>query len=532
MQSSQLYYHGPILTMDPGRQCEALLVEDGKIKAVGSLEQMKAMSSQTTEQIDLQGMTLMPAFLDSHSHITALAQTLSYANLNGATSFQEIGDRLMAFVKKRGVEKGQWIIGFGYDHNHLKEKRHPLKDCLDSFFPENPVLITHASGHMGVMNSMALKEAGIGENTNNPQGGWIGRVDDSQEPNGYLEENAFMSASRKVPKMTLAEQLKNMEEAQQVYFSYGITTIQDGITKKEEWKLLEAFSQSGRQKADIVSYLDMKQCHDLAGQYSNYWKQYQNRLKIGGYKIFLDGSPQGRTAWMTKPYEKGDGRYCGYPIYTDEEVLAFVRQATDEKSQILAHCNGDAAAEQYLRMFEKVAGEGENVKELRPVMIHAQLLRQDQMPRLKKLGMIPSFFMAHVYYWGDTHIENFGMERAGNISPANSALKNNLIFTFHQDTPVIAPNMLETIWCAVNRTTAKGISLGPQECISVEEACKAVTENAAYSYFEEKEKGTLTPGKKADMIVLEENPFEAAKEHIKDISVLKTIKDGVVVYEK
>ncbi|MGO0862293.1 amidohydrolase family protein, partial [Clostridioides difficile] len=195
-------------------------------------------------------------------------------------------------------------------------------------------------------------------------------------------------------------------------------------------------------------------------------KKYVNRFKIGGYKIFLDGSPQGKTAWLTKPYENSEDGYCGYPIYKDEEVEKFINISVEEKMQLLTHCNGDAAADQLINSFEKVIKEKNIKDDMRPVMIHAQTVREDQVDEMKKINMIPSYFVAHTYYWGDIHIKNLGESRAFKISPLKTTIEKGLIYTLHQDTPVIAPNMLETIWCAVNRITKKGVLIGENEKIS------------------------------------------------------------------
>ena len=217
-------------------------------------------------------------------------------------------------------------------------------------------------------------------------------------------------------------------------------------------------------------------------------------------KHFLDGSPQGRTAWMRTPYLGEEKDYYAYGTQRDEQLQANLELALKDNMQILVHCNGDAACEQYINQYEKIKKKYEIENDIRPVIIHAQLLDRDQLNRVKNLNMIPSFFVAHVYYWGDIHIQNYGFERASRISLAKDALDKGIIFTFHQDSPVIKPNMLETIWCAVNRTTKDGILLGKDERISPMEALKAVTKNAAYQYFEENIKGTLKEGKLADLV--------------------------------
>lgn len=323
--------------------------------------------------------------------------------------------------------------------------------------------------------------------------------------------------------------------------------------------LYQMLLKSGLLKLDLISYMDIRDSDAARNTFESHIKNYKGHMKIGGYKMFLDGSPQGRTAWMRTPYlpetpdkqekRQGDASprthetkedYCGYNTLEDSQVKENILKAELEDMQLLAHCNGDMAAEQYMDQLETVYRElesGHSRKpgfyrgDIRPVMIHAQLLGLDQLERVKKLGVIPSFFLAHVYHWGDIHMRNFGPERAGRISPAASALKEGICFTLHQDSPVIMPDMMETLWCAVNRRTREGKVLGPEERIPVWDALKAVTVNGAYQYFEENEKGTVTPGKKADFVVLEQNPLETGADEIRNIRVLATIKEDRLLWK-
>ncbi len=201
-------------------------------------------------------------------------------------------------------------------------------------------------------------------------------------------------------------------------------------------------------------------------------------------------------------------------------------------TQLLCHCNGDGAAEQFLRCLARVEQKHPEMAQLRPVIIHGQLLAPDQLPRVKELGAVVSFFVAHVYHWGDVHLHNFGPERANRISPAHSALTLGIPFTFHQDAPVIQPDMLETLWCAVNRRTQAGIHLGPEEEISVLDALRAVTTSAAFQYFREQEIGALVPGMSADFVVLDRDPLTVSKEDLREIQVMAACKGGNWVYTK
>lgn len=280
---------------------------------------------------------------------------------------------------------------------------------------------------------------------------------------------------------------------------------------------------------DVVGYADAD--GQAAEAFSGHIRAYSGHFKLGGYKIFLDGSPQGRTAWMRTPYLGGGPQDRGYPVLTDRQVYDRMALALDQGMQLLAHCNGDAAAGQYLSVLEQLEREREAHLE-RPVMIHAQLLDLDQLDKVKELGVVPSFFAAHVYHWGDVHVKNFGAERAARISPAGAALERDIPFTFHQDTPVLPPDMLETVWCGVNRLTRSGAVLGPEQKIPVVEALAAVTIRAAWQYFEEGEKGSLREGKRADLVLLERDPLTADPMSLRDIPVLATWKDGRLIYRR
>ena len=235
---------------------------------------------------------------------------------------------------------------------------------------------------------------------------------------------------------------------------------------------------------------------------------------------------------MRTPYQGDDPDYCGYGTMTDEAVKNAFRMAEDQHTQIIAHCNGDGASEQFLRCMEAVSREYPNLKDLRPVIIHGQLLGLDQLPKVKALGAMVSFFVAHVYHWGDVHIRNFSLERACQISPAHSAMEAGIPITFHQDAPVIEPDMLETLWCAVNRKTAEGVVLGSQERLTVTEALKAITVNAAYQYSEEDKRGSIEAGKVSDFVILDRDPLSVSPDQLRELQVLETYKSGKLIYEK
>ena len=271
---------------------------------------------------------------------------------------------------------------------------------------------------------------------------------------------------------------------------------------------------------------------DLVKKYKTSNGDYTGRLRIGGYKIVLDGSPQGRTAWMSKPYVNGEPEYCGYPWMKNELVDNLVKKAVSARKQILAHCNGDAASEQFISAYEKAVDKISNKEDLRPVMIHCQTVRNDQLERMSRLKMIASMFVGHVWYWGDIHMRNFGPERGKHISPVRDAIDKGVVVSFHQDTPVTKPDMLHSVWCAVNRISRSGKIIGEEQSVVVYDALKAITINAAYQYFEEKTKGSIKEGKIADLVILSHSPLEIDQKEIRNIKVLETIKEGETIYKR
>ncbi|WP_341480823.1 amidohydrolase [Neobittarella massiliensis] len=523
-----LYFGGPILTMEDPVPRHALLEQGGKILAVGSLEELTVLAGDC-RQVDLQGHCLLPGFIDPHSHFTTLGTALTSCDLTGSASPGEIVDRLRRFLQQHPPADGGWVVGFGYDNNLLPGAAHPTRQLLDQVSYTVPVLISHASGHMGAANSAALAAMGLTAATPDPEGGLYGRTADGQL-SGYMEERAFTAAGAAVPPPAADLLVGSLLRGQEIYLQNGITTAQDGMTGQKELALLRLLAERQQLKLDVVGYVDLANFPDLLAQTPAYSGGYRHHLRLGGYKIFLDGSPQGRTAWLSAPYLGGDGHYCGYPIHTDEQVRRLVQKSLDDGRQLLCHCNGDAASQQYIEAFQAVLGQ--KSCPTRPVMIHAQTVRDDQLAQMAPLGMIASFFTAHTYYWGDVHLKNLGPARAGHITPAVSAIENGVVYTFHQDTPVLPPDMIDTLWCAVNRTTRAGVVLGPDQKLSTYQALEGITKNAAYQYFEERQKGTLAPGKLADMVILSQDPLQLPGDELRRLQVLATCKEGRWVYQK
>lgn len=536
----KLFYNGDIVTMESiSDSFEAVLVDDGLIKAVGNLKTLNEKKSDSCEMIDLNGNTLMPSFIDGHGHISVAGeQYYTKVDLESAKNFSDIVFLLKKFIDENQIPAGDPVAGFAYDHNYLEEGRHPDKKILDQASAVHPIVISHTSGHVGVANSLALTRAKVDNTTEEIQGGVIERYPDTAEPSGYLEETALMMV-KQFNEPIVSNPVDIFAKVQELYAANGVTTAQDGASHGEGIKIMRKAGRQGKLYIDIVAYpipfglATEDEFNRMVDENKDIFGQYVNHVKIGGYKAVLDGSPQGKSAWMSAPYENS-GDYCGYPWYTDDQLHTTIRRALNDNQQFLAHCNGDAASEQFLNIYESEldASNNPNKHNLRPVMIHCQTVRDDQLDRMQTLDMIPSIFVAHTWYWGDVHLKNFGKERGSRVSPCKSALDRGLIFNLHTDTPVRLPKMLHSVWAAANRRTQNGITIGPEQRIDVYNALKGITINAAYAYFEEDSKGSIKEGKRADLVILDRNPLKVDPMDIQDIQVLETIKDGATIYRK
>lgn len=535
-----IYFNGNIICVDKENSiCQALLIEDGKIKAVGTNEDILNLKDDAVI-IDLEGKTMLPGFIDPHGHIVAVAQSLMLLNFSEVTSIEEFLKKLKDKLEKNPPKEGEWLIGLGYDNSKFPKGKHPTKFDLDKVSTETPIFVTHASGHLATCNSKALELFRYsGEDYIVPDGGVVQTVEGSREANGVLEEGAFLSAEKKsiVGSPSFETVLESLVNTQKLYTSYGITTCQDASVDTNINQLLLTADNNKLLNIDIIGYAIQPYTKDLMGDTTTFTAKYNNHYKLLGAKMWLDGSPQGKTAWLTKPYYKvPEGYpedYCGYGTQKDDVVINYMKECLENDYQLNSHCNGDACGDQLIKCYKKALELTGNKKDLRPVMVHAQTVREDQLDEMKKLGMIPTFFLDHIWYWGDYHYESvLGPERAERISPANSALRRGINFTLHQDPPVVMPIMTLALHNAVNRKTPKGRILGEDQKISIMDAIRAITINGAYQYFEENTKGSIEIGKLADLVILDKNPLTIPSEEIRNLIVLETIKEGKTVFKK
>jgi predicted amidohydrolase YtcJ len=568
-----IFVGGDIVTVnDEDPTAEALAVAEGRILAVGPRDLVLRTRGPATRLVDLAGRTLLPGFIDSHSHIAPYVGSWGQPNLapppvGNVRSIDDLVAEMQRHLATGAVAAGAVVLGMGYDDSLLAERRHPRRDELDRISTTQPVLAIHASGHLVAANSKALALVGYDKNTVDPPGGLIRRGTDG-DPDGVCEELAALPFMRLMSMRSLPEQLTVFDEVQRYYASQGITTAHDGISMPNDIALLQAAAQQGRLILDVVSYprwdlfddvlsgrrkLDIRYfppnphaCDvpiggaptggtpDISASTRTVVGRYQNRLKFAGVKITADGSPQGKTAFLTAPYvvpppgQPAD--YRGYASITQDELDRWFEVAWRNDVQLNVHCNGDAAADMMLAAVRK-AQQAHGKKDLRPVMIHAQMIRPDQVQTMAELGVVPSFFTAHTFYWGDWHrTETVGETRAAGMSPCALAVQKGMRFTNHTDAAVVPPSQIDAMWTAMQRQSRSGVVIGPDQRIGALDALKAVTIHAAYQYFEERSKGSLETGKRADLVILSANPLRVPPAELRNLRVLETIKDGRTIW--
>lgn len=537
-----IFSGGPIVTVDDALgTVEALAIRNGRILATGSADELSDLTGPATEQVDLAGHTLAPGFIDGHAHVANFGMQAVGANLlappdGQVTNIDELVTTLQDWAANSSDDdRVGWIFGIGYDDSVLEEGRHPTREDLDLVSTDMPVIAIHISGHFATVNSKGLELIGYDADTPDPAGGIIRRQAGGREPNGVLEELAAIPVMMSVLTPGTSEDFEYFtQRGLELAMSFGYTTAQEGRAFASSHEALANYASTRGFPIDVVSYIDYTDTSPMDSAWNS--REYQDGYRVGGVKITLDGSPQGRTAWRTEPYLlPPDGQpddYLGYPAIEDDAVVMGVfDQAYEQGWQVLIHANGDAAIDQLIRAMgpsQERFGPGDR----RHTLIHGQYIRMDQLDALQELELAASLFPMHTFYWGDWHSEIIGDDLARNISPTRAALDRGIPLTSHTDAPVALPNLMQVMWATVNRTTRSGRVLGAEQRLTPEEALKAITLWGAWQHFEEDEKGSITPGKIADLVVLSENPLTVDPARINEIIVLETIKEGRVVWRR
>ena len=536
-----IYTGGPILTMNDAQpRAEAVAVAGGKIIAVGSLAEVSSLKGPDTVMVELGGRTLVPGFVDPHGHTMMGGVQAVSANLLSPpdgdvvdiASLQKTMRDWMA-ANADVIQKAKLLIGFGYDQSQLAELRAPTKEELDAISTELPVIVIHQSGHMMAINSKAFAMAGITAETDDPPGGVIQRVPGSREPSGVLEENAKDLALPALlgnvgPESMVALAMAGAE----MWASYGYTTAQEGKSTKSIDDVWRGLAEAGKLPIDIVSYPDYLTGRDYIAKAAS--RDYDGRFRVGGAKLTIDGSPQGFTAWRDRPYFAPVGHYppgyAGYAAVTTEKVVEALDWSFANTVQILVHSNGEAASDALIAAV-KAATDAHGRGDHRPVLVHGQFEREDQVQSFVDLGVFPSLFPMHTFYWGDWHREHtVGPALVDDISPTGWYRARGSMFSSHADAPVAYPDSMRIIDATVTRRSRSGDIIGPAQRVDVITALKAMTIWPAYQHFEEASKGSIEVGKRADFAILSADPTAVPVDTLDQIVVTETVKDGKSIY--
>ncbi|MFQ5401768.1 MAG: amidohydrolase [Anaerolineae bacterium] len=535
LYADTVFRNGRFLTLDPAQPTAgALAVRDGKIAAVGSDNDLDALIGPGTAVVDLEGKTAVPSFHDAHCHILLFGLSLVEVNARPAATVAEVVDAVAAHASR--AEPGAWVRGGGYNENKLGDGRHPTRHDFDPVSPHNPVWLSHISGHMGVANSRALAIAGITRETADPEGGHV--VKDAQgEPTGLLLETAQELVKAVLPPYTLAETKAALAAAGQQMAAEGITSAQDawaGWIAPEEFRAYQEATAEGLLPQRVRLMVDVEKLAVSDGHFDFGFGLHtgfgNGRLRLGAVKIFNDGSLIGRTAALSQPYANPPDT-AGFLVKSAETIHEQVRLAHTGGWQVAMHAIGDKAIEVGLDAIEAaMAAMGADAARFRPRLEHCGILRPDLIERIRRLGVVVVTQPRFIAELGDGFRAALGEERLRLTYPFASLRGINVAFS--SDRPVVDGAPLLGMAAAVSEQTSSGAAYVPEEAITIEKALRWYTIGAAYSSFEENEKGTLSPGKWADFVVLSSNPIQTSLEELANIQVLKTVVDGEVIFEQ
>lgn len=525
---------GKVYTLDDSRpEAGGVAIREGKIVYVGEAREARRQGGPRAEVVNLGDRVALPGFVESHSHPILFGRYLEEVDCRDCSSLEEIVEALR--LRASVTPPGQWVVGNGYDHTLLRESRHPTCRELDRASDEHPILLRNITVHNVVANSRALQLAGVTAGTPDPEGGRIGR-EANGEPDGVLWEWAQGLVQSRLPEVSVEDIRRQLENAAKEYLSAGVTSVVDaGLGLANEMRDVEAYARVAEdgglslRLGAAVLYPLWKELREGAGPGLE-WSGDPQKVRPLAVKFFQDGSIQILTAALRQPYYGETEPADHHLIWPQEELDRMVADAHSSGWQIWTHGNGDAAIGSILDAYEKALVNDPRTDH-RHRIEHCQTAGEDQLDRMRGLGISASFFAPHVWHWGDRHRKLFlGPERAARIDPLASALRRGIRFGLHNDSPVTPISPLLSIGTAVSRLTSSGQVLGGEQAITVQAALRSMTLDSAYLAFEENLKGTLEESKLGDVVVLEADPYKVAPREIKDIPVAMTIVGGEVVY--
>ena len=537
--TASVYFNGDILTME-GEQpqyVEAVVVRGKTIAYVGNLRDALNAAGTNPALHDLKGQTLMPGFIDAWGHFTLIAQNtlavnLGYFSKNPPSTTKQLIDRLKAEARPFNG----WIIGAEYADAFLTDG--PLTIAqLDKAFPNQPVFINNISTLTGIVNSAGLKKLGITKSTKVTQG-MIPVDPKTGKLTGELIGMPNVEATARVfGRYSEDLILETYRKAEMIYASNGFTTAQSYETTIDDIRNMRHAVERNLIRLDLIALPTYDVVDQLLASNKNYpfgiYTKGDGGFKVAGILVSTDGAPQLRLAYFSKPYADTVGvpkGWRGMAIVSQDVVDRYAKLAYQKNIQYYGYSNGDAGIDMTLLAISKAIRETGITEDRRTAIAHSFFIRDDQLDQYKTNKILPQFMPNHIWMYGDVYRKILGEDRARSMVPLNSARAKGMQFGIHNDTPSSGPSALFTIWTSVNRVTYSGTTLGPEQGIDPYFALRGFTSVAAYQYKEEASKGSITPGKLADLVVLERNPLKVKPMEIKDIQVVKTIKNGQDLY--
>ena len=529
---------GPIFLGLSEGFAQALAIGGGKVLAAGSASDVEALRGPSTRMLALEGRAAVPAFNDAHMHLLLLGLSMSELNLRPEHGVQSVGELLRRVADEARLKKpGEWIAGRGYDQNELAEGRHPTREELDAAAPSNPLYVERTCGHVAVVNSAAMRLAGIDRDTQAPPGGLIERRDNRLT--GLIAENALRMVTNVMPKPGKAELSAAIGNAGDYMLSQGFTSVMDAavgmVCGMAEIEAYEEAASSGRLPLRVWAciYGNPDGIGDEAHAAGYRFGRETGLLRYGAMKVFADGSAGGLTAAMSEPYIVGDRGNLGILCLSEAEMHEALAHYHGLGYQLAIHAIGDAAIEQVLSGMEKAARPGSPILGRRHRIEHCGFLDDAQIARMAIAGIDPVPQPIFVYEFGDLYVRNLGSQRAAASYPMRRWLAAGLHPAASSDAPVSVADPFKNLYTMTTRRTRRGTVIGPSERLSMEEAVHAYTACGAYTQFAEGELGRLTAGQFADVAVLSHDIFTCAPEALEsEVRCDLTIRGGDIVFDR
>jgi len=522
-----ILHNGNIHTVDPARpRAQAVAIAGAEFLAVGSNDEIRALATAQTKRIDLGGHTVVPGFIDSHSHPASSGRRHLREVDCDLRSIKEI----QASIRDRAAStpRGQWILGFKYDDTKTAEGRKLTFQDLDAAAPNHPVYVNHRGGHTSYVNSMALKLAGVGEKTPDPPGGHFDRDPASGRLTGGLRERATEPFQRVIPNtFTRADYREGVKLISKMMTRTGVTSVCDAFGTPEDLQAYQDARDAGELGLRVYCHIGFAAIDQMIAQ-GKRTGQGDEWVRIGAMKIVCDGSISERTARLSQPYIGRPNDY-GILVMPEEELYTWMRKAHLADWQIGVHANGDVGIDITLRLFERLQKEKPR-SDPRFRIEHCTLVNDSLIRRIKALGVIPNPFSTYVYYHGEK-MREYGPERLNWMFALRSFLDAGIRPTQTSDYPPGPFEPMMALQSSVTRTDSKGNVWGARQKVTVEEALRIGTLHGAYASFEERRKGSITPGKLADLVVLGRDPAKVDPGTILQIKVERTMTGGRWVYE-